>query len=114
MQPSRGSGRSAAAGGGPVAVAAPISPAAKAAAGSTSPCIEEPSEPTPDVFCGLGSLIVEGRVPSGNGERGFVEGPHVPQPAPAAAVKGAVATKAAVQKRHQCSSDDYLVSLQQL
>ncbi|XP_059078940.1 atos homolog protein A-like isoform X2 [Tigriopus californicus] len=32
----------------------------------------------PDVFCGIGSLIVEGRVPHRTNERGFKEGPHVP------------------------------------
>ena len=37
------------------------------------------SEP-PDVFCGLASLIVEGRIPRNDG-RGYGEGPHVPQTA---------------------------------
>lgn len=48
----------------------------------------------PDVFCGLGSLIVEGRVPV-NDDRGFGEGPHVPFP------KG----------RHECAGENSVVSI---
>ena len=51
----------------------------------------------PDVFCNLGSLIVEGRVPR-RGERGYAEGPHVPQP-------GNIA-----QNRHVCTAESYMVS----
>ena len=39
-----------------------------------------PSSEPPDVFCGLASLIVEGRIPRNDG-RGYGEGPHVPQTA---------------------------------
>jgi hypothetical protein len=49
----------------------------------------------PDVFCALGSLIVEGRLRAGGG-RGFAEGPHVELP-------GRIS-------RHKCSSQEYLVS----
>jgi hypothetical protein len=51
----------------------------------------------PDVFCSLGSLIVEGRLPSED-DRGYGEGPHVP---PARSVGGG---------RHECSQDHFLVS----
>jgi len=51
----------------------------------------------PDVFCSLGSLIVEGRLPAegigGNG-RGYYEGPHVELP-------GKIS-------RHKCSENEYL------
>ena len=50
----------------------------------------------PDVFCALGSLIVEGRLRAGGVGRGFAEGPHVELP-------GRIS-------RHKCSSQEYLVS----
>jgi hypothetical protein len=54
----------------------------------------------PDVFCALGSLIVEGRLPRAGGGRGCAEGPHVELP-------GRIS-------RHKCSAHQYLVSLQAL
>ena len=65
---------------------------------STSSSLEDCLEP-PDVFCNLGCLIVEGRVPKGNG-RGFGEGPHVP--------RTGVGNKGA--NKHECSFDSYMVS----
>ena len=53
----------------------------------------------PDVFCSLGSLIVEGRLPTkgfATKERGYYEGPHVDLP-------GKIS-------RHKCSETEYLVS----
>ena len=56
----------------------------------------------PELFCSLGSLIVEGRLPAGpgpggsNGGRGYYEGPHVELP-------GKI-------YRHKCSQTEYLVS----
>ena len=55
-------------------------------------------EPT-DVFCGLASLIVEGRMPRKDG-RGYGEGPHVPQ------------NKALISSRHDCSDENYMVIFQ--
>ena len=58
-----------------------------------------PSLQLPDVFCALGCLIAEGRLPageSGAAGRGYTEGPHVELP-------GRVS-------RHKCSEQDYLVS----
>ena len=53
----------------------------------------------PELFCSLGSLIVEGRLPAsgarGSG-RGYTEGPHVELP-------GRIS-------RHKCSQTEYLVS----
>ncbi len=54
----------------------------------------------PDVFCALGSLIVEGRLPRAGGGRGCAEGPHVELP-------GRIS-------RHKCSTHQYLVSRQAL
>jgi hypothetical protein len=51
----------------------------------------------PDVFCSLGSLIVEGRVPS-NDDRGYAEGPHVPPP------------RNIPIGRHECSEDHFMVT----
>jgi len=51
----------------------------------------------PDVFCSLGSLIVEGRLPTesvGAKGRGYYEGPHVELP-------GKIS-------RHKCSQNEYL------
>eukprot|EP00092_Neocalanus_flemingeri_P012089 GFUD01013033.1.p1 GENE.GFUD01013033.1~~GFUD01013033.1.p1 ORF type:complete len:1150 (+),score=174.33 GFUD01013033.1:469-3918(+) len=51
----------------------------------------------PDVFCSLGSLIVEGRLPAeglGANGRGYYEGPHVELP-------GKIS-------RHKCSQNEYL------
>lgn len=50
-----------------------------------------------DVFCALGTLIVEGRLPAkdGSSRRGYYEGPHVELPGR--------------KNRHKCSSEDYLV-----
>ena len=53
----------------------------------------------PDVFCSLGSLIVEGRLQTesfGAKGRGYYEGPHVELP-------GKIS-------RHKCSQNEYLVS----
>ena len=67
---------------------------------ASTPCplvvVEDPTCEPPEVFCGLGSLIVEGRVPLQGHERGFGEGPHVPHPA--------------AKHRHECSQDSYMVS----
>ena len=54
-----------------------------------------------ELFCSLGSLIVEGRLPEGDGGassggRGYYEGPHVELP-------GKIS-------RHKCSQNEYLVS----
>ena len=56
-----------------------------------------------ELFCSLGSLIVEGRLPAGagaggtsGGGRGYYEGPHVELP-------GKIS-------RHKCSPIEYLVS----
>lgn len=54
------------------------------------------SEP-PDVFCGLASLIVEGRVPKTDG-RGYGEGPHAPQTA-----------NKSLSLRHECSDENNMV-----
>ena len=56
-------------------------------------------EPT-DVFCGLASLIVEGRMPR-NDRRGYGEGPHVPPP---------VTKPLSSASRHECSEENNLVS----
>ena len=62
----------------------------------------EDSLDLPELFCSLGSLIVEGRLPAegqGQGEaasRGYSEGPHVELP-------GKIS-------RHKCSDEEYLVS----
>jgi len=56
-----------------------------------------PSIGVPDVFCSIGSLIVEGRLPtesSGPKGRGYYEGPHVELP-------GKIS-------RHKCSENFYL------
>ena len=53
----------------------------------------------PDVFCSLGSLIVEGRLPAEGFAargRGYYEGPHIELP-------GKIS-------RHKCSPSEYLVS----
>ena len=59
----------------------------------------------PELFCSLGSLIVEGRLPAGagggaggasGGGRGYYEGPHVELPWKIS--------------RHKCSQNEYLVS----
>ena len=53
----------------------------------------------PEVFCLLGSLIVEGRLPAegfASKGRGYYEGPHVELP-------GRLS-------RHKCSQTEYLVS----
>ncbi len=62
---------------------------------SASPLVEDPACEPPEVFCGLGSLIVEGRVPIQGSERGFGEGPHVPL--------------AATKSRHECSVERQMV-----
>ena len=59
---------------------------------------EEPSHELPDVFCGLGSLIVEGRLPNIGSDRGYGEGPHVPMPG-----------NLALSRQHECSSTSYMV-----
>ena len=74
----------------------------------------------PEVFCGLGSLIVEGRVPIRGSDRGFGEGPHVPGAliggnAGGGAGAGAVlpaspAAAASARLRHECSSTSVMVS----
>jgi len=57
------------------------------------------SEPEPpEVFCVLGSLIVEGRVPVKD-DRGFGEGPHVPFP------------RALANVRHECNAENFMVRL---
>ena len=56
------------------------------------------SEP-PDVFCGLASLIVEGRIPRNDG-RGYGEGPHVPQTA-----------SKSLSSRHECCNENNVVSI---
>lgn len=55
----------------------------------------------PDVFCGIGSLIVEGRVPHRTNERGFKEGPHVPP------LGGGLRQTSP----HLCSGEEYMVSV---
>ena len=61
---------------------------------------DAPSLEPPDVFCALGSLVVEGRIPDRGagrgGGRGYHEGSHVELP-------GRIS-------RHKCSTDEYLVS----
>ena len=57
-----------------------------------------PSSEPPDVFCGLASLIVEGRIPRNDG-RGYGEGPHVPQTA-----------SKALTSRHECRDENNVVS----
>ena len=61
---------------------------------------DAPSLEPPDVFCALGSLVVEGRIPDRGagrgGGRGYHEGSHVELP-------GRIS-------RHKCSIDEYLVS----
>jgi len=68
-----------------------------------------------DVFCGLGCLIVEGRLPSPDSPRGFAEGPHVPSPAGIVAVglsgAGTALLAPGGHARHDCSEDNYLVSM---
>ena len=61
--------------------------------------LEDPdrSDP-PDVFCSLGSLIVEGRVPA-NVDRGYGEGPHVPP------------SRTLPLARHACSEENSMVRL---
>ena len=54
-------------------------------------------EEPPDVFCGLASLIVEGRVPKNDG-RGYGEGPHVPPTG-----------SKALSLRHECSDENNTV-----
>ena len=64
-----------------------------------SAAAEQPATPgfeAPDVFCALGSLIVEGRLPQEGSGRGYGEGPHVPL--------------MSHQKYHLCSFNDILVS----
>lgn len=59
--------------------------------------VDDPAVEPPDVFCSLGSLIVEGRIPAGEGEgggRGYYEGPHVELP-------GRIS-------RHKCEDVQYL------
>ena len=60
----------------------------------------EESLDLPELFCSLGSLIVEGRLPAESeaeaGTRGYTEGPHVELP-------GKIS-------RHKCSNNQYLVS----
>ena len=59
--------------------------------------MDDPSRADPpDVFCSLGSLIVEGRVPSKD-DRGYAEGPHVPPP------------RNIPIGRHECTSDNFMV-----
>ena len=58
----------------------------------------------PEVFCSLGSLIVEGRVPTRD-DRGYGEGPHVP---PRGGMGGQRQSKAPA---HECSEEEYMVSL---
>jgi hypothetical protein len=55
----------------------------------------------PDVFCGLASLLVEGRVPRNDG-RGYGEGPHVPQTTGGSKPLGG--------SRHECSVENNMVS----
>ena len=57
-----------------------------------------PSSEPPDVFCGLASLIVEGRIPRNDG-RGYGEGPHVPQTA-----------SKSLSSRHECCNENNVVS----
>eukprot|EP00095_Tigriopus_kingsejongensis_P000275 maker-scaffold329_size204955-snap-gene-1.23 protein:Tk00275 transcript:maker-scaffold329_size204955-snap-gene-1.23-mRNA-1 annotation:"protein fam214a" len=52
----------------------------------------------PDVFCSIGSLIVEGRVPHQSDERGYREGPHVPP------LGGGLRQ----QYAHCCSAEEYM------
>ena len=59
-------------------------------------CEDGSSLEPPELFCSLGSLIVEGRLPSDQGSRGYTEGPHVELP-------GRIS-------RHKCSQTEYLVS----
>lgn len=63
----------------------------------SSSSLDEAVEP-PDVFCNLGSLIVEGRMPRPGAARGCGEGPHVPMPK----IHGAAG------QRHECSLEDLL------
>ena len=62
--------------------------------------VHEDSLDLPELFCSLGSLIVEGRLPAESeaeaGTRGYTEGPHVELP-------GKIS-------RHKCSDNQYLVS----
>ena len=64
--------------------------------------VHEDSLDLPELFCSLGSLIVEGRLPAESeaeaGTRGYTEGPHVELP-------GKIS-------RHKCSDNQYLVSTQ--
>ena len=55
---------------------------------------------TPDVFCGLASLIVEGRLPRHDG-RGYGEGTHVP-----------IGTKG--PRHHVCSEENTMVRVKRM
>lgn len=74
------------------------SAAAAGAGGGGSNTNHEP----PDVFCSLGSLIVEGRVPKEEDRRGYVEGPHVPQQP----------GNPQAHRFHECSMDSVVVSME--
>ena len=84
-----------------MAAAGPMASNASSPSPPGSSSLEEAVEP-PDVFCNLGSLIVEGRMPRPGAARGCGEGPHVPMPN----IHGAAG------QRHECSLGNYLVSLE--
>ena len=78
--------------------------AASLAAGAAAAAASDAADQPPDVFCGLGSLIVEGRLPISDqvggdgGGRGYREGPHVPPP------PGSI-----TGHRHECHEENYMV-----
>ena len=77
----------------------PTSRVGTAFEGSNSPRGPSGASEPPDVFCGLASLIVEGRIPRNDG-RGYGEGPHVPQTA-----------SKSLSSRHECCNENNVVSL---
>ena len=76
----------------------PTSRVGTAFEGSNSPRGPSGASEPPDVFCGLASLIVEGRIPRNDG-RGYGEGPHVPQTA-----------SKSLSSRHECCNENNVVS----
>jgi len=72
----------------------PTSRVGTAFEGSNSPRGPSGASEPPDVFCGLASLIVEGRIPRNDG-RGYGEGPHVPQTA-----------SKSLSSRHECCNEN--------
>ena len=84
---------------GPTMSAGPMASTASSPSPPSSSSLDEAVEP-PDVFCNLGSLIVEGRMPRPGAARGCGEGPHVPMQK----IHGAAG------QRHECSLEDLLVS----